>query len=272
MVAVPRVEANPGPSTYVTAQTSCVLGAVAGVRYTYTVIARSTAGDSAPSLPSNAVVAAAPAAPATLPDNALRLTTDQGNLPVTEPGGLLVVRGWGYARNSTVTLTVYSTPIALGRVTTNDKGVFHKTIAVPASFAGQSHSLVALGTAPDGSLRAMRLTITVAGTTVTMPVTGAPVAWQALSALLAIAMGLTLRLFPPLPLAPAAIGPPRSTAGDQASQLRSRSSAYAVSARRYSRMSPSDVDSSRIVSRSATASRDSPVLYRSIALNTRSGR
>ncbi|NMO49956.1 hypothetical protein HH310_01935 [Actinoplanes sp. TBRC 11911] len=189
------VVASPGPATCATSRTTCVIGAVAGVRYTYTVIARALTGDSRPSAPSNSVIAVAPTSPPLVPGTALSLTTDHGDLPVIQPGGSFVVLGSGYARYSTVTLTAYSTPIPLGRATTSDQGRFAKEVTLPLSFSGARHSLVAQGAAPDGTLRTMKVTLTVLAPVTHMPVTGAPIVWLTATAMLAVAVGLTLRQF-----------------------------------------------------------------------------
>ncbi|MER7273549.1 Ig-like domain repeat protein [Dactylosporangium sp. NPDC000244] len=180
------VTASPGPQTCTTTGAkTCVLGAVAGTTYTYTVVAHSEAGDSAPSEPSTAVTPAAPTAPDTPPSTNLTLTTTDGNIATAEPGQRIVFVGTGFAPHSTVLVTIYSTPIELGRVTTDATGAFQTPITLPQQLAAAQHTVVAQGAAPDGSPRSMALTVTVATAPVvtspvttggggTLPVTGPP--------------------------------------------------------------------------------------------------
>ncbi|WP_433082319.1 Ig-like domain repeat protein [Dactylosporangium sp. CA-052675] len=178
------VTASPGPQTCTTTGAkTCVLGAVAGTTYTYTVVAHSDAGDSVPSEPSNAVTPAAPTAPDTPPSTNLTLTTTDGNITTAEPGQQIVFVGTGFAPHSTVLVTIYSTPIELGRVTTDATGAFQTPITLPQQLAAAQHTVVAQGAAPDGSPRSMALTVTVAAAVAspvtagggTLPVTGPPI-------------------------------------------------------------------------------------------------
>ncbi|GAA0915363.1 hypothetical protein GCM10009557_88260 [Virgisporangium ochraceum] len=192
------VTANPGPATCTTEvtdpePTSCVLGAEAGVSYTYTVVATSGSGPSPASAPSTAVTVEAPQAPATAPQTNLTLTTDQGDIDTAAPGEQIVVIGTGFAAHSTATITIYSTPIALGTVVTDGAGAFSKAVTVPANLAAGDHTVIALGAAPDGTVRAMKLAVTVAADNDDdLPVTGPDAVRLALLGLLTIAVGIAV--------------------------------------------------------------------------------
>jgi hypothetical protein len=113
------------------------------------------------------------------------------------PGATITLVGSGYAAHSTVTLTAYSKATVLGTAVTDARGSFSATVTVPPALAGEDHTFVSLGVAPDGTARAMKLVVTVkphagdggGG----LPVTGANGAWIALAALIVIAGGALLR-------------------------------------------------------------------------------
>ncbi|WP_460491570.1 IPT/TIG domain-containing protein [Dactylosporangium cerinum] len=184
------VSANPGPATCTaTAQeTGCVLGAEAGRSYTVTVVATSAAGNSAPGSGQAAATPTAPVVPTTPPDTSLTLTTDKGAIKTAEPGQQIVVIGTGFAPHSTATITIYSDPVVLGTVVTDQDGNFTKAVTVPPSLAAGAHTLAAQGVDPDGNPHAMKLNVTVA--TSNLAVTGAPVARLAMAGLAMLVAGL----------------------------------------------------------------------------------
>nr|BFE64702.1 hypothetical protein GCM10020063_092280 [Dactylosporangium thailandense] len=159
------VTANPGPATCSTkskTETSCVLGANAGVSYTVTVVAQSAAGNSAASAASNSVTPTAPTTPSTAPTADASLTTDVGPINAAEPGQQITIKGAGYAPYSTVIIAMYSNPVQLGSVITDANGDFTQTIAIPSDLDATSHALVAAGVDPDGAARNLRLDLYVA--------------------------------------------------------------------------------------------------------------
>jgi hypothetical protein len=170
-----------------------VLGGEAGTAYTVTVTALSAGGESVASSASTSVsplvlpVATAP------PDTNLPLETGDGDISSAAPGEELVMVGDGYAPYSSVTLTVYSTPIVLATVTTDGNGAFRQAVQVPEGLSLGTHSFVAAGVDPSGQPRALRLDLTVAeqssggGGGGNLPVTGPAVLW-----IFVIGFGLTL--------------------------------------------------------------------------------
>ncbi|MEV4510246.1 IPT/TIG domain-containing protein [Dactylosporangium sp. NPDC049525] len=184
------VSANPGPATCTaTAQeTGCVLGAEAGKSYTVAVVATSAAGNSAAGPGQAAIAPTAPTVPSTPPDTDLTLTTDKGAIKTAEPGEQIVVIGTGFAPHSTATITIYSDPVVLGTVVTDQDGNFTKAVTVPPALAAGAHTLAAQGVDPDGNPHAMKLSVTVA--TSDLAVTGAPVARLAVSGLLMLLAGI----------------------------------------------------------------------------------
>ncbi|GAA4139987.1 beta strand repeat-containing protein [Leifsonia shinshuensis] len=68
----------------------------------------------------------------------------------------------GFAGDSPVTFGIYSSPVALATVNADSSGVATATVVIPAGYTG-AHSLVAVGTAPDGSDRVLRTDIQLPG-------------------------------------------------------------------------------------------------------------
>ncbi|GAA3194503.1 fibronectin type III domain-containing protein [Dactylosporangium siamense] len=188
------VTAAPGPSTCTTRVTDpdptrCVLGGVAGTTYTFTVVADSASGPSDPSAPSGPATVAAPVAPPTPPRTTLELTTDKGRIDTAAPGEQLVVIGNGFAAHSTATITIYSDPVNLGTVVTDEHGDFTRPVTIPAGLAAGGHAVVAQGVDPDGHQHAMRLDVTV---TTALAVTGPATPRLLLTGLLALTAGVAL--------------------------------------------------------------------------------
>ncbi|MPQ99771.1 LPXTG cell wall anchor domain-containing protein [Modestobacter sp. I12A-02628] len=100
-----------------------------------------------------------PVVPPTPPSTPLTLTTDRGAISTIDPGQALTVVGTGFRPFSLATIVIYSTPIVLGEVMTDAAGDFRTTVTVPASLEAGAHSLVASGTAPDGSSRYLRMDV-----------------------------------------------------------------------------------------------------------------
>ncbi|MFW3170618.1 fibronectin type III domain-containing protein [Geodermatophilus sp. CPCC 206100] len=103
----------------------------------------------------------APVVPPTVPDAPLTLTTDKGRITEVTPGEELVVVGTGFAPGTDVSVIIYSEPQVLGTVRTDGNGAFRLEVEVPADLAAGRHSLIASGTAPDGTQRFLRMDVTV---------------------------------------------------------------------------------------------------------------
>ncbi|GAA0434531.1 beta strand repeat-containing protein [Leifsonia naganoensis] len=72
-----------------------------------------------------------------------------------QPGQTITLVADGFAPDSPVTFGLYSVPVTLGVVDADAQGTARLTVVIPAGYAG-AHTLVALGTAPDGSERVLR--------------------------------------------------------------------------------------------------------------------
>lgn len=159
-----------------------------------TVVALSAGGGSEASAPSGSVVPTAPAVSSTPPDTDLPLDTGDGPISSATPGEAIVLKGDGYAPYSTVTLAIYSSPRVLGTVTADGGGAFEQSVTVPPGLATGTHSLVASGVGTDGQPRALRLDVTVASSSGTLPITGPAVLWLFLGGFALTVAGLAMRV------------------------------------------------------------------------------
>jgi hypothetical protein len=83
-------------------------------------------------------------------------------LPATVvPGVPFTIAVDGFAPDSPVNASVYSVPAQLSLVNADLQGAATMTVTIPAGYTG-AHSLVVLGTAPDGSTRVLRTDFTIA--------------------------------------------------------------------------------------------------------------
>jgi LPXTG-motif cell wall-anchored protein len=116
-------------------------------------------------------------------------------------GGQITLSGNGWKAGSTVTLTLNSTPVALGTATVDASGAFTKTVTIPADTAAGTHTITVSGTDPAGAPRTVSVTITVSAAATTaapaastlprtgsssMPITLAGLALLVLGALLVL--------------------------------------------------------------------------------------
>ncbi|MDQ2678691.1 MAG: hypothetical protein M3Y51_08100, partial [Actinomycetota bacterium] len=105
----------------------------------------------------------APPAPAG-PVAAFGSTLGQGGTSITvTAGGALQVNSSGWQPGSSVTATMYSTPVRLGLVQAGADGSFVTRFTVPASAANGSHRVELTGTGADGQPAVVNLAITVTG-------------------------------------------------------------------------------------------------------------
>lgn len=97
------------------------------------------------------------APPGTVPEGSGAL---EGVPADAAPGSTLDVSASGFAADSPVVFSIYSTPTVLATVKADAAGVARATITIPAEFSG-AHSIVASGTAPTGSVLFKRSDVTV---------------------------------------------------------------------------------------------------------------
>lgn len=95
--------------------------------------------------------------PGTVPEGSGAL---EGVPAEATPGSTLDVSASGFAADSPVVFSIYSTPTTLATVTADAAGVARATITIPAGFSG-THSIVASGTSPTGSVLFKRSDVTV---------------------------------------------------------------------------------------------------------------
>ena len=160
------VYAHPGSAACTTASrdaTSCVIGGTAGVSYTFTVVAHSPAGDSPGSAQSSAAVPSSASVPATAPMGApTTLTTTDGILTTVAPAQQITFLGTGFLPLSSVSMILYSSPVVLATATTDARGDFRTQVTLPATIEAGVHNLVASGVDPSGSVKFLRMPVTVA--------------------------------------------------------------------------------------------------------------
>ncbi len=65
--------------------------------------------------------------------------------PAAAPGGTVTVTGTGFAPNTTVTVELHPTAVALGTATTDDDGTFTATFTVPGDATAGDHQVVVSG-------------------------------------------------------------------------------------------------------------------------------
>jgi hypothetical protein len=71
-----------------------------------------------------------------------------------------------------VQLLVYSSPVSLGTVVTDENGSFSVEVTVPANLANGTHHLVATGVDANGNVRNLVIAVTVSGGVATLATTG----------------------------------------------------------------------------------------------------
>ena len=73
----------------------------------------------------------------------------------------------GFAPGATVSFGIYSTPVLLGTAVADAGGTARTALTIPVGFTGH-HTIVAIGIAPDGSVRSLTAAVTLAGPTAAM--------------------------------------------------------------------------------------------------------
>ncbi|MFF2051234.1 beta strand repeat-containing protein [Leifsonia sp. NPDC058194] len=77
-------------------------------------------------------------------------------------GQTITLAADGFAADAPVTFGIYSSPVVLAVEDADTQGVARATVVIPAGYTGP-HSIVAMGTAPDGSVRVLRTDIVLPG-------------------------------------------------------------------------------------------------------------
>jgi hypothetical protein len=189
--------ADPGGKTCTsTAATSCtVSGLTNGTKYRFTVVTRTTAGESTPSALSAPITPYAPGPPplpGQEPSGDAPLTSSQG-AAFTSTSRTTRLTGTGFAANIEVTVGIYSTPQLLTTTVSDSTGAIDVEVTIPAGYTG-AHTLVAIGLSPDHTLRTLTLPITIAAapasTGPTSSAGGLAVTGSAITALIALGVGL----------------------------------------------------------------------------------
>ncbi|MFF5231401.1 fibronectin type III domain-containing protein [Dactylosporangium sp. NPDC000521] len=179
-------------------------GATNQVTYQVTVAATVAEGDATTSAPLAVTPAAPVTVPATVPPTAVDgVLTSSAGTALPSAGQPTVLVGTGFAPRTWVQLLVYSSPTALGTALTDEHGEFSKQVTVPAGMSG-GHTFVSMGTDPSGTLRVLKLAVTVGAAPADvqapgsggggLPVTGPPVTLLTLAALALIAGGAATRV------------------------------------------------------------------------------
>jgi hypothetical protein len=94
-----------------------------------------------------------------------------GNL-ILEAGGYARVAGNGFAPNTDVMVYLFSDPVGLGTVPTDETGSFDALLPVPADTPAGPHTVQANGFTRDGQVRSMNLGVVVPATELRLPATG----------------------------------------------------------------------------------------------------
>ncbi len=87
-------------------------------------------------------------------------TEDSSSRVVIEKGNTVTTNGSGFKPNTQVDVWVYSTPIWLGAVMTDENGNFVTTLPMPDALSEGEHTFQAKGQTPDGLIRSASVPIT----------------------------------------------------------------------------------------------------------------
>jgi hypothetical protein len=108
----------------------------------------------------------------------------------------LTISGTGWDPNTTVELTLHSTPVPLGTTETADDGTFTQTVTIPADTATGAHTIEVAGFDAHGDAATVDVANTVTSTPTapqgTLPFTGGPILPLTIVGLGAMGAGLAL--------------------------------------------------------------------------------
>jgi hypothetical protein len=129
----------------------------------------------------------------------VQCTSPSLSAPAVAPSGTVTFTGGGFKADSTITITIFSTPQVLGTTVTDSAGNFSVGLVIPAGLELGAHRLEASGVDPEGNPLVVSQAITVTtdaevlGISVTasgsLPYTGSDVGRIAGVGLAAIAVG-----------------------------------------------------------------------------------
>jgi LPXTG-motif cell wall-anchored protein len=93
-------------------------------------------------------------------------------------GGSLTINSSGWMADSSVTITLHSTPVVLTTVKSDATGTVNVTVTVPSNTASGSHTIELTGTSTAGAPRTVSTPLTVTSTSGggNLPRTGAAIA------------------------------------------------------------------------------------------------
>jgi hypothetical protein len=166
------VRASDGVETLVGGgSTSVTVTRPNGVAVSFTVVARNTYGDSGPSPASDTVTPTAPAPDPSpsqdppAPEPSPSQDPPAADVPVVQAGDAqpepvpsgtpVLFTGSGFLPFATGDVIINSTPRKLGSFVADAGGNFQVLVTVPADLELGNHTLVAVGKAPDGSVRTL---------------------------------------------------------------------------------------------------------------------
>ena len=111
----------------------------------------STKPNAPTTVPSTGATASVPQRSRALAPGGHSSASSKPNSPeILRPGQLVTLTGSGFSPNVELTITFHSTPVTVGKTTTNAQGAFVATVAVPAKAAAGTHHFEASGLTPSG--------------------------------------------------------------------------------------------------------------------------
>lgn len=135
-----------------------------------------------------------PTPPGSVPASEGNLSLGSGSSATFAPGAKLQLSGAGFKSNAAVTVAMYSQPRQLGTTVASGAGAISTAVTLPTDLTG-THTVVALGLAPDGTAHNVQARVTVAagpGQIARLATTGANTAGMAAGALGMIVAGFAL--------------------------------------------------------------------------------
>jgi hypothetical protein len=111
-------------------------------------------------------------------------------------GGTTIVGGSGFGPNTSVSVTIFSTPVLLATVVADANGSVSQSVQIPSGPGfgpGTSHTIQLSGTSPSGAAMVESLALTLAGTSSGgLPLTGHDILPYSVGALALIGVGAAI--------------------------------------------------------------------------------